>query len=84
MEYISDDEAQKLAKKVLSADEYEHFAHALERMRHFDECLAANTPSPRCKHTDPVKNLEWCRLGFKIEGINFEHWLGEVLHRAGV
>lgn len=84
MGFISDAESLKLGKQVLSPDEFEEFSTALERFRHFDDCLATNTPSPHCENTDPVKNLEGCRIGLKIENVSFEYWLGEVLHRAGI
>jgi hypothetical protein len=82
MPFISDKSALTLGKQILSADEYAAFEHCMKMFRHFDDCVATNTPSEHCIDADPVKNLEWCRLGLKIEGDNFEHWIGEILHRT--
>jgi hypothetical protein len=79
--FISDTETLKLAKHYLPNDEYAVFSHHLERMRHFEDCLTTNTPSPYCKYADPVENLNWCRLGLRISSTSFEHVMGEVLSR---
>jgi hypothetical protein len=82
MGFISDIEAMEIAKLIFSEDDYAAFDQARERMRHFEWCIATNTPSPDCIHTDQVKNLAWCRLGLDIEGAVFEDYVGQVIeHR---
>lgn len=79
MPFISDSEALKLSERYLSAEQHAEFCQRLEKMRHFEECVETSTPSPHCKHADPAKNLEWCRLGLRIEGAAFEDLLQEIL-----
>jgi hypothetical protein len=82
MPYISDSDAMKLGKEYLSAEEYAEFSRRLEQMRHFDECLSTSSPSPRCRFTDPIRNLEWCGIAFHIEATGFEDLLQEILIRS--
>lgn len=81
MGFISDTDALKFGKQYLSDEEYAKFPERMMRMRHFDNCLATNTPSHLCRDADPAKNLEWCRLGLRIETLGFEYLLEELLSR---
>jgi hypothetical protein len=79
MGYITDNEAAEFAKQIFPSAQYEDFIARTERMRHLQNCVATQTPSPRCKLTDPAENLEWCQLGMEIEGAAFESYLQVIL-----
>jgi hypothetical protein len=79
MGFITDTYATKIAKRILSEEEFADFEHCRDRMRHFEDCLASNTSSPLCKFTDSAENLDWCRLGLMIESASFEDYLQRII-----
>ena len=79
MGFITDAYATKIAKRLLSEEEFADFEQCRDQMRHFEDCLASNIPSPLCKFTDPAENLNWCRLGLMIQSGCFEDYLQRII-----
>jgi hypothetical protein len=80
--FISDAAALEIANKIFGPAEFDHFKRTMEQMRHLQECIETNTPSPRCRRSDPVENLKWCRLGLRIEEQEFCEYLQRIIdHR---
>ena len=79
MGFISDIDSLRLAKRHLPAEDYARFVEVTTLMRHFDECVATNTPSPLCAYDDLDENLKWCRHAVHCWAVEFEHYLGGLL-----
>ncbi len=82
MPFINDRDALSIARKIFSPDEIADFEACHRRYRELERCVNEGTPSSLCSLTNPVENLNWCRLGVKIESLKFEDYMQRVIEAS--
>src|SRR5262249_35615512 len=82
MPFINDRDALSIGREIFSRDEIADFEACHRRLRELERCVKERTPSSLCNLTDPVENLNWCRVGVEIESLKFEDYMQRVIEAS--